>query len=210
MPRVFTRKEVDEMIRAAVAEATAPLRERIAQLEGELAKAKKNSSTSSKPPSSDIVKPPKPKPPGGKRRKRRRGGQPGHPRHLRTPFSPEEVDETWLYEWTETPAGRKPLEEFRVVQQAELLQKPYRIVEHRARLYENLRTGKIEAAPLPKEISRGGLLGPRLTALVAYQKGACHMSYGTIQRFFDDVLGLSVIGSFSARRARVCNCAGPI
>ena len=48
------------MIEAAVAKATAPLRERIAALEAELAKAKKNSSNSSKPPSSDIVKPPKP------------------------------------------------------------------------------------------------------------------------------------------------------
>jgi transposase len=210
MPRVFTRKEVDEMIRAAVAEATAALRERIAQLEGELAKARKDSSTSSKPPSSDIVKPPKPKPPGGRRRKRRRGGQPGHPRHLRAPFAPEQVDEIWLYEWTETPAGRKPLEEFRVVQQAELLEKPYRIVEHRARLYENQRTGKIEAVPLPKEVLRGGLLGPRLTALVAYQKGACHMSYGTIQRFFDDVLGLPIsTGELVKTVMKVSTALGP-
>ena len=52
MPRVFTRKEVDAMIVAAVAKATAPLQERIAALELELAKAKKNSSNSSKPPSS--------------------------------------------------------------------------------------------------------------------------------------------------------------
>jgi hypothetical protein len=48
------------MIEAAVAKATAALQERIAVLEAELAKAKKNSSNSSKPPSSDLVKPPKP------------------------------------------------------------------------------------------------------------------------------------------------------
>jgi transposase len=76
MDRVFTRKEVEEMIEAAVASATAPLRERIAALEAELTKAKKNSSTSSKPPSSDMVKPPKPPRKDGK--KRQRGGQPGH------------------------------------------------------------------------------------------------------------------------------------
>ena len=46
MARVFTRKEVDEMIEAAVAKATAALQERIAALEAELAKAKKNSSNS--------------------------------------------------------------------------------------------------------------------------------------------------------------------
>ena len=60
MARVFTRKEVDAMIEAAVAKVTAPLLEWIAALEAELAKAKKNSSNSSKPPSSDLVKPPKP------------------------------------------------------------------------------------------------------------------------------------------------------
>ena len=53
--------------------------ERIAQLEHQLAAARKNSSTSSKPPSSDIVKPKKPLGKGGKKRKR--GGQPGHKRH---------------------------------------------------------------------------------------------------------------------------------
>jgi hypothetical protein len=38
---VFTQKQVDAMIEAAVAKATAPLLERIAALEAELAKAKK-------------------------------------------------------------------------------------------------------------------------------------------------------------------------
>src|SRR5574340_548498 len=91
MTGLFTRKEVDEMIEAAVATATAPLRERIAALEAELAKAKKNSSTSSKPPSSDIVKPKTPLPQGGKKRKQ--GGQPGHEQNLRSPFQPEAVNE---------------------------------------------------------------------------------------------------------------------
>jgi hypothetical protein len=58
MVRVFTRRDVDCMIAEAVAKATSPLIERIAALEAELAKAKKNSSNSSKPPSSDMVQPP--------------------------------------------------------------------------------------------------------------------------------------------------------
>lgn len=176
-----------------IAEAVAPLNVRIVELEAELARLKKDSTTSSKPPSSDIVKPPRPAPTGGKgRRKRRRGGQPGHPRYLRPPFPPEQVDRTWIYEWETVPAGWKPLKRFRVVQQVELMEKPYQVAEHRACLYQNLRTGQVLAATLPPEVGQGGLLGPRLTALVAYQKGACHMSVETIRRFFLDVLHLPI------------------
>ena len=110
--------------------AVAPLKARIAELEAEIARLKKNSATSSKPPSSDVVKPPKPKPTtGGRRRKRRGGGQPGHPRHTRPPFPPEQV---------------------------ELVEKPYQIIEHRARLYRNRRTGQVLAAALPMEVRRAG------------------------------------------------------
>jgi len=165
---------------------------RIAELEREIASLKKNSTTSSKPPSSDIVKPPRPGPTGGKRRKRRGGGQPGHKRHTRPLFPPEQVDRTWIYAWETVPANWKPLSRFRVVQQVELVEKPYRVTEHRARLYRNVATGQVLAARLPEEVRRGGLLGPRLTALVAYQKGACHMSVETIRRFFADVLHLPI------------------
>jgi hypothetical protein len=78
------------MIAEAVAKATAPLIERIAALEAELAKAKKNSSNSSKPPSSDMVKPPRPSAKDGKKRKR--GAQPGHQQHLHPVFPPEAVN----------------------------------------------------------------------------------------------------------------------
>src|SRR5258707_12792781 len=63
----------------------------IAQLQAQLAAARKDSSTSSKPPSSDIVKPPKPPPPEGQD-KRRIGGQPGHAKHERVLFPPEQVN----------------------------------------------------------------------------------------------------------------------
>src|ERR1035441_10971350 len=90
MASVFTRKEVEQMIDAAVAKATGPLREQIATLEAKLAAARKDSSTSSKPPSSDMIKPPKPPRKDGKKRKR--GAQPGHEQHLRSPFPPEAVN----------------------------------------------------------------------------------------------------------------------
>jgi transposase len=188
MARSFTEDEVQRMI----AEAIAPLKARIAELEAEVARLKKNSTTSSKPPSSDIVKPPRPARVGGKRGKRRGGGQPHHPRHTRPPFPPEQVDKTWIYEWTTVPAGWKPLDQFRIIQQVELLERPYKVTEHRARLYENLRTGQVLGTPLPAEVRQAGLLGPRLTALVAYQKGACHMSVETIRRFLSDVFQLPI------------------
>jgi len=73
------------------------LEKRIADLEAEVAKLRKNSSNSSKPPSSDIVKPPKRK---GKNKNRRRkiGGQPEHPKHEREPFAVEDLDGIWGYE----------------------------------------------------------------------------------------------------------------
>src|SRR5271166_2251879 len=61
----------------------------VLELQEQLAAARKDSSTSSKPPSSDIVKPPAAA--SAASTKRARGGQPGHPRHQRTPFPPEVV-----------------------------------------------------------------------------------------------------------------------
>jgi transposase len=61
----------------------------IAQLRDKIARLEKNSSNSSKPPSSDIVDPP---PARTKKKKRKIGGQKGHPKHTRRPFSADEVD----------------------------------------------------------------------------------------------------------------------
>src|SRR5262249_5610036 len=69
----------------------AVLSEQVRTLQEQLASLRKDSSTSSKPPSSDIVKPPKPAPPPGQE-KRKIGGQPGHPRHLRPPSSPKQIN----------------------------------------------------------------------------------------------------------------------
>ena len=184
MAKMFTEAEVQEMM--------APLLAKIAELEAKVAKLEKDSSTSSKPPSSDIVKPPvKPRKKGGKR-KRRAGGQPGHERHSRVVFPPEQVDHTWLYEWNGVDENWEPLDEYHVTQQAELAPKLITVSEHRARLYRNRKTGRVLAAPLPRDVRKGGLCGPRLTALVGYQKGACRMSYRVIQRFLSDVMGLSI------------------
>jgi transposase len=182
------------MIEAAVAKATAPLLERIATLEAELAKAKKNSSNSSKPPSSDLVKPPKPPRKDGQ--KRQRGGQPGHEQHLRTPFPPEAVDRVVPYTLDCCPdcGGKVRLFEnpANVLQQVEITAAPTIVTEHQGLAYWCRRCHKLHCAALPETVQKAGLFGPRLTALVAYLKGACHASFSTIRKFLRDVVGVTV------------------
>lgn len=176
-----------DVIIARQQEVITRLTQRIRELEEQIARLKKNSSNSSKPPSSDIVKPKSPKP--RRKGKRKRGGQFGHRKHMRLAFGPEQVDETIEYELADT-TGLRPLNKWRVIQQMELVEKPFVVTEHRARRYRCRRTGKIVTASLPEEVVRAGLLGPRLSALVAYQKGACHMSYRTIRTFLANVFGV--------------------
>lgn len=167
----------------------------VAQLRDEIVRLKKNSSNSSKPPSSDIVKPPRPAPPRGKKR-RRIGGQPGHSRQQREPFGPEDINTVQTYTLESCPqcggvvqpAKRPP----RVLQQVEIPVIPREITEHRGLAYWCPRCRKLHYAPLPDDVRRAGLVGPRLTALVAYLKGSCHASYSTIRTFCRDVLRLNL------------------
>lgn len=74
----------------------------------------------------------------------------------------------------------------------ELVKKPVRIEEHRGKAYWCPCCEKVQYAPIPKEIRKAGLVGPRLTVLVAYLKGVCHTSCSTIRKYFRDVLGVSI------------------
>jgi len=179
----------DTEVKRLIAEAMAPLHKRIAELEAEVARLKKNSSNSSKPPSSDIVKPPHADPSGGK--KRRIGGQPGHAKHQRPEFPPEQIDHTLTYELS-APGKRVPLDRWRKLQQMELVEKPFVITEYRARLYRDPATGTIYASPFPPEVAAAGLCGPRLSAFIGYLKGGCRMSYALIQDLLQDVMGLNL------------------
>ena len=168
------------------------LTKRVEQLESQLAKARKDSSNSSKPPSSDIVKPTKT---AAKRRRKKRkpGGQPGHAKHQRKPFEPDQIDKIFEYELTSNDAaGLTPLDHWTITQQIELVERPFIITEHRARLYLDARTGKTVTAPLPPEVAQAGLVGPRLSAAIAYQKSACHMSFTTVQNFWRELTGLTI------------------
>jgi hypothetical protein len=79
-----------------------------------------------------------------------------------------------------------------VVQQVELPEKLFYVTEHRARRYRCVRTGRIVTAPLPAEVTKAGLMGPRLSTLACYLKGVCHGSYRTVRAFFSEVLGLDL------------------
>jgi len=181
------------------------LTDRITQLENELAEARKNSSTSSKPPSSDIVKPKKPRRKDGKKRKR--GGQPGHPRHERPKCPPEMVNEFFSYTLESCPDCGAELRfsrkaDPRIVQQAELIDTPLYITEHKMLAYWCPHCRKIHYAPIPETVAKTGLFGPRLTTLVAFMKGVCHASFSTIRKFLRDVAGVQVSRGYLAKLIR--------
>jgi transposase len=186
MDRSYSDTEVKKLI----AEAIAPLVARIAELEAEVARLKKNSSNSSKPPSSDIVKPPPPPLPAGAS-KRKIGGQPGHVKHEREPFTPDQIDRIVRHD-RPPYAGLVPLNQWAVLQQIDLAEKPCRVTEHRAQRFRDPATGRIVQAAWPREVEAAGLVGPRLTALIAYLKSVCHASFSTIRKFCCDVLGATI------------------
>jgi transposase len=169
----------------------------VAQLGQQLAAASKDSSTSSKPPSSDIVKPPKPPPPQGQDR-RRIGGQPGHPKHERVAFPPESINggafDHRLDGCPSCGQGLRPMRTVppRVVQQIDVREVPLSIQEHRSHPGWCPHCQKVYEAPLPPGIARGGLVGPSLTTLIAYLKGACHASYSTVRKLLRDVVRVTI------------------
>ena len=181
----------------AQARRLAALEATLAKLQEQLAAARKNSSTSSKPPSSDIVKPPKPLAPDGQAQ-RKIGGQPGHPKHERDPFPPEAIN-AGSFDWyidlcPRCGHGLEPAawSELRVIQQVDIEEVPLSIQEHRGHPGWCSCCQKLYKAPLPIGIERGGLVGPKLTTLIAYLKGVCHASFSTIRKYIRDVVHLTI------------------
>ena len=107
---------------AELEQLVARLTARVEDLSAQVARLSKNSSNSSKPPSSDIVKPPRPP---GHAGNGRIGGQPGHARHQRPPFAPDQIDKICLHELTPQEVRRRklrPLDSWHVLQQVELVE----------------------------------------------------------------------------------------
>ena len=176
--------------------------QQIAEMKREVAALRKNSSNSSKPPSSDIVKPQNSGKP--KQAKRKRGGQPGHPMHDRPPFDADQVSATQVHGLTACPGCGGAVELTsnapHVLQKVELIeQPPWSVTEHQAYAYQCARCQQVHYAPMPAEVERGGMLGPKLMALIGYMKGVMHASFSTIRKYFRDVLKLPISRSRLAK-----------
>ena len=147
---------------AALQQQVATRTKQVAELLAQVARLSKNSSNSSKPPSSDIVKPPPPVPPG---EKRSIGGQKGHPRHEREPFTPAQVHRVVDYRLDRCPQCGGPVHpldrEPRKLQQVEIPALPVEVTEYRRHGYFCPHGQKVHYAPLPPEIQAGGLVGQR-------------------------------------------------
>ena len=198
-----------ESEKAPLEACIAQLRAQVARLETQnsqllqaLAAATKTSRNSSKPPSSDLVKPPPKKP--GKGKRRQLGGQPGHPKHERPAFTPDQIDQRRVHKLQRCPVdashGLLEVPDLnKILHQVELVAKPFVVTEHVANAYWCATCQKVHHASLPSAVLAGGLCGPRLTSLVSYFKGKMHASYSGMADFFGDVLGLKVSRGYLAK-----------
>lgn len=174
-------------------------RKKVSALEIKIAKLSKNSSNSGKRPSSDdITKPKKEKQNSGE--KRRIGGQPGHPRNVRTLFPKEEIDGFKSYVLPHCPECNSEVSitegKPHILQQMDLIEVPIFKQEHRSYPVWCEKCQKIHYMPFPPEIVREGLFKERLSALVVYMKYVNHASYSTIKKFIRDVLGEQVSSGY--------------
>jgi len=170
---------------ALLAQAPAPVREYIAELEARL---RQDSSTSSRPPSSDPPKsqaqrraqPPAPRADG---EPRRQGGQPGHPGHHRLLVSEARVDRLEVVRpeacrgcgaGLDLEAGpRDPADER--VQVVELPPVRAEVTEYRLAARRCGSCGTITRAARPAEAG-GGAFGPRLQAVATLLVGRYRLS----------------------------------
>jgi len=174
------------------------LREQVQALERQVAVLSKNSTNSGKRPSSDDLT--KPRPRRRRKGKRKPGAQPGHPKHERPPFAPEQIDAGHDYHPQHCPDCGDPLIGSdwapKIIQQVELQPIVVTKEEHRAHAGWCERCGRIHHASFPPDVETAGLFKEQLTALVAYMKFAHHASFSTIRKFLRDVLGLNVCRGF--------------
>jgi transposase len=178
---------------------------RLLDLEIKLAKATKNSSNSSKSPSSDMFKPPKPTEKGkpGRKKKRKQGAQPGHAKNVRELLPPERVDETVVHEMSSEEIeqlGLTPLDEFEIIQQFELIESPFYVVEHKLRKYQTADSSVI--TPFVPDVQGKPIFGTRLITMIGFLKSKAHCSYSTIAEILNDAWNIPVSRGYLAK---LCN-----
>jgi transposase len=86
-----------------------------------------------------------------------------------------------------------------VVQQVDVREGPLSIQEQRHHPGWCPRCQKMDEAPLPPGIQRGGLVGPSLARLIASLKGAGHASFSTVRTFLRDVVRVTIARGQLAR-----------
>lgn len=152
-------------------------REQIEQLRARLNQSSQNSS---RPPSSDPPSaPPRPK---RERSQRKRGAQPGHPGHQRALLAEAEVEAIEVHWPQQCPGCQAPLPQEAAAGIEPVRQQVWElppvqpvVVEHR---YETVRCpecARVVRAERPAEVAPG-VLGARLTALVALLNGRYRLS----------------------------------
>ena len=80
----------------------------------------------------------------------------------------------------------------RVVQQVDFCPPQLTVEEHTSPEYWCGHCHRGFYAAMPSHVEKGGLVGPRLTALIAYLKGVCHASFSTVRKFLRDVVQVTV------------------
>jgi transposase len=66
------------------------------------------------------------------------------------------------------------------------------VEQHTCPEYWCVHCEKSYTAALPEYLAIGGLVGPRLTTLIAYLKGFCPASFSTVRKFLRDVVGVAL------------------
>jgi transposase len=166
------------------------LEQRVGDLEARL---KLNSTNSSKPPSSDPIglKRKPPASPSG----RKRGGQPGHPRALRSLVPPEKVRSITDCKPTDcrrcghTLAGDDPSS--LVHQVAELPKIEPLVDEYRLHRLGCPNCGLTTCGELPAGVPKG-CFGPDMQAVLATLAGGDRLSKRQVQQLVGDLFGLSI------------------
>jgi transposase len=176
------------------------LRQEVAELRRQIGR---NSGNSSVPPSANPPWAPRPvaKKPTG----RRPGGQPGHKGFFRKLLPTEQVDHVVQHKPTACAHCAAKLPEnanWQLLgrhQVTELPKPAVEVTEHQAYGCRCEKCGRLTEAQIPEELTRS-VLGPRLSAAVAFFSSRVHGSRRAVEEVLEEILGAPIaLGTVSNR-----------